>query len=235
MPLNEGSRKHLETTHVCPRCAIAIEGNAYFVHARTCGVRKPANETGLCECGCGQQTPLAKTNSKRFGHVKGQPLRFVKGHQRLTSLAEYLVQDCGYSSPCWVWQRYKNKAGYGRMFLDGRARFAYKVYYERAKGLVAPGFEIDHLCRNRACVNPDHLEAVRREINVQRGALAKLAAADVWAIRQDTTSSHGELAEKYGVTRECIGQIRLGRRWKNVKFSASAAGTAAEREDTDGA
>ncbi len=41
----------------------------------------------LCECGCGQATPIAKLNDSRYGHVKGQPVRFFKGHNRRSKTA----------------------------------------------------------------------------------------------------------------------------------------------------
>ena len=48
-------------------------------------------------------------------------------------------------------------------------REAYRLAYEITKGPVPKGLEIDHLCRNRACLNPFHLEAVTRRVNVLRG------------------------------------------------------------------
>ena len=50
-----------------------------------------------------------------------------------------------------------------------KTRFAHIVAYEVAKGPIPHGMEIDHKCRMRCCVNPDHLEAVTGSINVQRG------------------------------------------------------------------
>lgn len=59
--------------------------------------------------------------------------------------------------------------GYGQIRDGDKMRMAHRVTFEHHKGSVPKGFEIDHLCRNRACVNPDHMEVVTHTMNVQRG------------------------------------------------------------------
>jgi hypothetical protein len=61
---------------------------------------------------------------------------------------------------CWVWRRTRSKAGYGQMYIDGKMVYAHREYYESYVADIPPGLVIDHLCRNRACCNPDHLEPV---------------------------------------------------------------------------
>ncbi len=76
---------------------------------------------------------------------------------------------------CWPWLGSVDGGGYGQIALPRRpgdrlrlAR-AHRVVYEAVKGPIPPGLELDHLCRNRVCVNPAHLEPVTRRINALRG------------------------------------------------------------------
>jgi hypothetical protein len=70
---------------------------------------------------------------------------------------------------CWVWNGSMWSRGYGRFCANGKERPAHRVSYEVFCGPLDPNLEIDHLCRNRACVNPDHLEQVTSKVNNLRG------------------------------------------------------------------
>jgi hypothetical protein len=75
------------------------------------------------------------------------------------------------TSTCWEWTGYRHAVnGYGisRMYGEG---YAHRVAYRLAKGPIAKGMTIDHLCRNRGCVNPAHLEAVSQRINILRSPI----------------------------------------------------------------
>ena len=70
---------------------------------------------------------------------------------------------------CWMWQGCTDQFGYGRIGGDRKSLATHRVAYELFSGALIPGLVIDHLCRVRSCVNPDHLEQVTNEENLARG------------------------------------------------------------------
>lgn len=128
------------------------------------------NPSGLCLCGCDQKTNPSPTS--RRGYKRGDPLRFVKGHSSRKAGPDYQEEDRGFVTPCWIWCKSTGSQGYGRIWVnDVKAHLmAHRVYYERAKGRLWAEWDLHHLCRNRACVNPDHLQPLtRREHMIEDG------------------------------------------------------------------
>jgi hypothetical protein len=80
------------------------------------------------------------------------------------------------SGICWEWTASISKGGYGKFtipFGDGTGRskhvYAHRHSWEILVGPISDGLQVDHLCRNRKCVNPDHLEPVTTQVNCHRG------------------------------------------------------------------
>ena len=70
---------------------------------------------------------------------------------------------------CWLCTLSDNGRGYGRVVINGRAMQAHRVIYEQFRGPIPPMMDLDHLCRMKLCVNPDHLEPTTHRENVKRG------------------------------------------------------------------
>lgn len=130
---------------------------------------------------------------------------------------------------CWVWTGSRGNHGYGRIWLDRSRHLAHRLSYAAARGAVPDGLELDHLCRNRACVNPDHLEAVTHAENIRRGAnsgqswsrgelcgsakLTEVKASVVKHLLGRTLMRHGQIASLFGVSRAAIQRISAGTTW----------------------
>ena len=77
------------------------------------------------------------------------------------------------AGPCWYWTGALSVGdGYGRCRFNGTTLKPHRVVWEILVGPIPNGYHIDHLCKNKLCVNPDHLEPVTPGENVRRGSLA---------------------------------------------------------------
>lgn len=75
---------------------------------------------------------------------------------------------------CWIWTGRLTSKGYGtKVRYQGRAHYPHRLVYALKVGEIPAGLVLDHLCRNRACVNPDHLEPVSAIENTSRGVEAR--------------------------------------------------------------
>ena len=79
---------------------------------------------------------------------------------------------------CLEWTGSNNGSGYGEVRVGGRKHYAHRLAYEAKVGPIADGQVIDHLCRNRACINPLHLEATTHSVNIRRGLRGGSIAED---------------------------------------------------------
>ena len=114
---------------------------------------------------------------------------------------------------CWLWIAAKNPKGYGVCHGEN-SMLAHRQIYIEIKGEIPKGMTVDHLCKKRACVNPEHLEAVPHEVNVRRGSRKKLTEIEVREIRAQLHLSDRELAHKFNMSKGAIYALRKGATWR---------------------
>jgi len=182
------------------------------------GIEIPApNPSGLCFCGCGQKAPIATQSDFSKGILKDHPMRFIHNHH-MRKHVQYLVEDRGYKTPCWIWQLTICEDGYGKTSVRSISKNAHRVYYERRFGLIPDDCVLDHLCRVRCCVNPEHLEPVSALENTRRGLNCKISPQDVPVIKSlvGTGLTYAQIGERFGITGPAVYLIAKGKNWKGL-------------------
>jgi hypothetical protein len=196
---------------------------------------------GYCHCGCGFRTHLAKRNDVRLGHIRGQPTRYLRGHNsqgHFLPVSERFWQKVAKRGPdeCWEWQGKCTKWGYGSLYVNGRPGVrAHRVVYELTHGPIPEGKIVCHSCNNPPCCNPKHLYA-GTDIDNHKDAVnagtsyrfpplygssnpsAKLTEDGVRHIRElhVARTTCQQLAKAYHVSSDTIWRIVSRRSWKHV-------------------
>jgi len=166
----------------------------------------------LCECGCGQPTEISKSNRPERGIVKGQPTRYIRGHSAKNNPERSFLSNTERINGCLVWTGCRSLNGYGRMAVRGRSEYAHRYAYQRVHGEIPDGFDLDHLCRNRPCVDVAHLELVTRQVNLLRGeTITAKNAAKTHCINGHEYTDNNTYRRPTG-SRECRRCIRERKR-----------------------
>lgn len=142
--------------------------------------------------------------------------------EKLSSHLKSFISATPDANGCWNWLGAPNMHGYGNYTFPhyGKQVSAHRVVYEALIGPIPEDMDLDHLCKNRKCVNPEHLEPVTRAVNLRRGRMTKLTEEKVREIKRAILEgfSHQVLAVRYHVSTKTIWQIHYGRAWKDVKI-----------------
>jgi hypothetical protein len=109
----------------------------------------------------------------------------MKMNIRLRIESQYLPHPV---TGCWEWLGSKHNLGYARTKIDGRHTYIHRYLYRVYRGEIPAELELDHLCRNRGCVNPYHLEIVSHAENVRRGLAGR--ANNYYAAKTHCPAGH---------------------------------------------
>jgi hypothetical protein len=132
---------------------------------------------GYCHCGCGRKTRPARQTDTRYGWVKGQPVKYLPGHNPVGvpwQVRFWKYVDIRAASECWPWTGYTNK-GYGYLSVNAHPVAAYRLSYILHFGPITDGLYICHRCNNPICVNPAHLYAGTQKDNHHDSVVAGTA------------------------------------------------------------
>ena len=124
---------------------------------------------------------------------------------------------------CWEWTATVTPKGYGRLWIGGRKVLAHRYAYESEKGPVPNGLFIDHLCRNRRCVRPDHMEAVTSKENTRRGLRGALKTTCVHGHRRTDDNVYVHPTSKARECRTCRAIRQSARRRKCLQLAIARA------------
>jgi hypothetical protein len=121
------------------------------------GCERPHQARGWCEL------------HYRRWRKRGDPLATSTPTRATGTTEERFWAKVDATGDCWEWNTEHLLAGYGRFWDGKRDVYSHRFAWETLVGPVPAGLQLDHLCRNRACCNPDHLEVVTPKINALRG------------------------------------------------------------------
>lgn len=136
----------------------------------------PPPNTACVRCGAPFYAKPYQLRAGR-GRYCGVPCHNATQNERLRAARPPVVQrfwekvSATSAHGCWVWEYATNGVGYGRFWDGTRLLYAHRFAYIERFGAIPDGLELDHLCRNRRCVNPAHLEPVTRSENLLRSPL----------------------------------------------------------------
>ncbi len=191
---------------------------------------------GYCHCGCGEKTAIARQNETASGLVKGQPLRFVNGHNSRLRARMSVEQSffskvkIGKENECWIWTAGRTTWGYGHFGVNGKDYRAHRVAYELHHGPIPNGMFVCHTCDNPPCCNWNHLFLGTNADNVadmmnknrqhrgEKTGGAKLTAVDVLEMRRLHTEgmANRDIERQFNMSSGSVYSIVNRISWKHI-------------------
>ena len=118
-------------------------------------------------------------------------------------------------SKCIIWTGFIHPDGYGMIYREGKTFKAHRYLFEQSYGYIDKRLVLDHLCRNKACINLKHLEVVSIAENTRRGKSAKLNHQKVNEIKRlyGEGTNQLDIARAYKITQSQVSRVVNERRW----------------------
>jgi hypothetical protein len=158
MALREVSAAVVIAQRACTRCGVTKSVADFYSTYSKLRIKRPLSWCKACVCA--------------FRRVRQRELSLPADiHDRLR--AGMCVSETG----CWEWLGVIHPHGYGSITVIGRVSLVHRVSYAAFIGPLIPGLQVDHLCANRRCINPNHLEQVTAAINTRRAVARRRNAA----------------------------------------------------------
>lgn len=189
---------------------------------------KPVPERRPCECNCGdlagpgkrflqghfQRTPefLAVCN---VSGIKPEPYTAERWLE--TTFARCVEQDCGYETPCLIWQGPVGTAGYPIGVFETKQTTRHRILYQIVNRVTLPrNLFVDHACNQRRCLNTDHIRAMSPAGNTRRSKLTNMTPEKVAELKmlRDAGWTYKELGDRYDLRANSAYNIYAGYRWK---------------------
>jgi hypothetical protein len=163
-------------------------------------------------------------------HYRSEVTHFGKPLKSAAHAEEpaFVMEDRGYSTPCWIWQLGTSKAGYGVLSSKYGPRLAHRYTWELAHGPLDDGLDVHHRCEVPSCINPDHFQVLTRSEHAKvhhpptpkppraPKRLYRKLTPDMVRFIRSYPGSLTDAARQLGVSLSAASLVRSGKRWANL-------------------